>query len=105
MRIFHLCPNIPPGWIMALNIKDKETERLAAEVAALAGETKTQAVRTALSERRQRLVVRVVRRDRSADILRFLRSEVWPSIPKSLLGKRVTRAERERTLGYGREGV
>ena len=38
---------------MALNIKDPETERLASEVAKLAGETKTQAVRTALTERKE----------------------------------------------------
>ncbi|MCA1672325.1 MAG: type II toxin-antitoxin system VapB family antitoxin, partial [Actinobacteria bacterium] len=40
---------------MALNIKDPETERLATEVAALAGETKTAAVRVALRERLERL--------------------------------------------------
>lgn len=33
---------------MALNIKDAETERLAAEVAALAAETKTRAINVAL---------------------------------------------------------
>lgn len=33
---------------MALNIKDPETERLAAEVAAITGQTKTGAVRYAL---------------------------------------------------------
>ena len=31
---------------MALNIKDPETERLAAEVAAITGESKTRAVRS-----------------------------------------------------------
>ncbi len=40
---------------MALNIKNAETERLAAEVAELAGESKTQAVTVALRERRDRL--------------------------------------------------
>ena len=40
---------------MALNIKDPETERLATEVAAMAQETKTGAVRQALRERRDRL--------------------------------------------------
>jgi uncharacterized protein with PIN domain len=33
---------------MALNIKDRETEKLAAEVAAMAGESKTRAVKVAL---------------------------------------------------------
>ncbi len=40
---------------MALNIKDRETEKLAAEVAAITGESKTRAVRIALEERKQRL--------------------------------------------------
>lgn len=40
---------------MTLTLKDKETDRLAREVAALTGETLTQAVRTALAERRERL--------------------------------------------------
>jgi len=90
---------------MALNIKDPETERLAKEVATLAGETKTQAVRTALAERRERLSLRVVRRNRAEELLRFLKSEVWPTLPKSLLGKRITKRERERILGYGPDGV
>ena len=36
---------------MALNIRNKETERLAAALAAETGETKTEAVRKALEER------------------------------------------------------
>lgn len=40
---------------MALNIKDSDAERLAAEVAALADETKTGAIKVALQERQQRL--------------------------------------------------
>ena len=39
---------------MALSLKDKETDRLAREVAALTGETLTDAVRTALAERLER---------------------------------------------------
>jgi antitoxin VapB len=39
---------------MALSLKDKETDRLAREVASLTGETLTDAVRTALAERLQR---------------------------------------------------
>jgi len=44
---------------MALNIRNPEAEQLAAEVAALTGETKTEAVARALRERLVRL-----RRDR-----------------------------------------
>jgi len=90
---------------MALNIKDPEAERLAAEVATLAGETKTQAVRTALAERKQRLAFHVVRKDRTAELLRFLESEIWPRVPKRVLGKRIGKRERERILGYGPHGV
>lgn len=90
---------------MALNIKDAETERLAAEVAALAGETKTRAVNVALSERKERLARRVVRRDRASRLRRFLEEEAWPQVPPDVLGKPLSRAEREAILGYGAEGV
>jgi antitoxin VapB len=39
---------------VALSLKDKETDRLAREVAALTGETLTDAVRQALAERLER---------------------------------------------------
>ena len=39
---------------MALSLKDPETDRLAREVSKLTGESLTQAVRTALSERLER---------------------------------------------------
>ena len=44
---------------MALNIKNSEVERLATEVAAMMGETKTEAIRRALLERRRRLEFQV----------------------------------------------
>jgi len=90
---------------MALNIKDAETERLAAEVANLAGETKTRAVKVALEERRQRLALRGARPVRSEALRRFLEEEVWPQVPADVLGKPLSRAEREAILGYGPEGV
>jgi len=90
---------------MTLNIKDRETERLAAEVAAMAGESKTLAVKTALLERKQRLVVRVARRDRAQELRRFLVQEAWPQVSRGILGKRMTRNERGAILGYGAEGL
>jgi antitoxin VapB len=90
---------------MALNIKDAETERLADEVAELTGETKTRAVKVALDERLRRLRRRVVRRDRAETLRRLLEDEIWPQIPKDVLGKPVTKEEREAILGYGPEGV
>lgn len=90
---------------MALNIKNSEVERLAGEVATLAGESKTQAIRRALEERKAKLELRGVRQNRRAELDRFLTSEVWSQIPKALVGKRLSRAEEERILGYGADGV
>jgi antitoxin VapB len=89
----------------AMNIKDAEAERLAAEVAALAGESKTQAVRVALRERHERLLASADRRRRGDRIRRFLTEEAWPQVPTNVLGVPVTRAEREAILGYGPGGA
>lgn len=43
------------GWIMALNIKNPETHKLAEELARRTGENLTQAVTTAVRERLQRV--------------------------------------------------
>ena len=90
---------------MALNIKNKEVERLASEVSEITGETKTEAIRKALRERRDRLSYRIVRRDREADLRRFLEREIWPSIPAELRGRSISREDLDRILGYGPEGV
>ena len=90
---------------MALNIKDRETQRLAAEVAALAGETKTQAIKVALQERKARLAVRGRVHDRHAHFVRFLETEVWPQVPRRTLGRRTPKPEREQILGFGPEGL
>ncbi len=89
---------------MALNIKDPETVRLATEVAAMTGESKTGAIRSALADRKERLAYGTTKRDRLKDLRRLLEEEIWPSIPKSVLGKKLTKKERERILGYGKEG-
>jgi antitoxin VapB len=89
---------------MALNIKNAAVERLAAEVARLTGESKTEAIRRALDERRNRLRKRSPG-DRRARVLKFLQKKVWPTLPKSQVGRRLTRAEEDEILGYGPEGV
>jgi antitoxin VapB len=71
----------------------------------MTGESKAKAVKIALQERRERLKFRVVRRDRAQDLRRFLAEEVWPQVPRAVLGKRMTRREREAILGYGPHGV
>jgi antitoxin VapB len=88
---------------MAMNIKDPEAERLAAEVAELAGESKTAAVRQALRERRDRLTAD--RDKRAQNFRRFLEEEIWPHVPPEVRGKPITKAEREEILGYGPDGV
>jgi antitoxin VapB len=90
---------------MALNIKDPLTERLAAEVAELAHETKTHAVRTALQERKERLQAASRHQRRAERLHRFLAEEAWPQVPAEMLGKPVSKDEREAILGYGPEGV
>lgn len=90
---------------MALNIKNAETERLAAEVAALAAETKTRAINVALQERKARLIAARTTTDRGERLHRFLTEEAWPQIPTEILGTMLTKTERENILGYGTEGV
>lgn len=90
---------------MAMNIKDPETERLAAEVAELTGESKTAAVRNALRERRDQLVAKRDAERRGEDFVRFLREEIWPQISPEHRGKRITKEEIEEILGYGPDGV
>jgi antitoxin VapB len=90
---------------MALNIKNEEVERLVEEVARLSGENKTTAVKRALAERRERLVLRVADTDRVSRLRRFLEGEVWPRVPKDQLGKTLSREEEDAILGYGPEGV
>lgn len=91
---------------MALNIKDALTEQLAAEVAELAGETKTGAVRQALAERRERLLAEREAEDRASRLQRVLEDEIWPLLSPEVLDRPpLNKAEREEILGYGPEGV
>jgi antitoxin VapB len=90
---------------MALNIKNPQVEQLAEEIAGMTGESKTEAIRQALLDRRDRLRYRFASVDRAEQIQSFLEREVWSRVPKHMLGKKVTKAEREEILGYGPEGV
>lgn len=89
---------------MALNIKNSTVERLAGEVALLTGETKTEAIRKALEDRKRRLVA-VPAGDRKAAVLSFLKKRVWNGVPKEEKGRVLTRTEEDAILGYGPEGV
>ena len=84
---------------MALNIKNAEVERLAGEVARLANETKTEAVRRALQERKERLQVQRPEKKSRQQLEHWLRTEVWPKIPPDGLGRRISKEEEEEILG------
>jgi antitoxin VapB len=89
---------------MALNIKNPEVERLAAEVARLARESKTEAIRRALLDRKQRLTIQGTHADRAQRLRAFLENEVWPQIPPDVFGRPIPKEEEEEILGYGPEG-
>lgn len=57
---------------MALNIKDPVTDALARELAAQTGESITEAIRVAMSERLTRLRRRASLAARTADLQRFI---------------------------------
>jgi antitoxin VapB len=93
------------NYTMALNIKDPETVRLAAEVASLAGESKTKAVRQALAERKQRLLLEKGGGTVADRLTEWLEREVWPTLPPGVRGSSITKEEEEDILGFGPDGV
>jgi antitoxin VapB len=89
---------------MALNLKNSAVERLASEVARLTGESKTEAIRRALEERRRRLKGPSIEQRRTR-VLGLLEKKVWPTLPEGERGRRLTRAEEDDLLGFGPDGV
>lgn len=90
---------------MALTIKNAEVERLATEVARLTGESKTQAVKVALEERRRRLTSGIDHEARVAEAMEWLEREVWSHVPPELRGQPHDSARDDEILGYGPDGV
>lgn len=89
---------------MALNIKDPVTEQLAARVAELAHENKTQAIRTALAQRLERLEASRSGTWGRHRLAEFMATQVWPALPQEQLGRPVSGEEEAAVLGYGVEG-
>lgn len=89
---------------MAMTI-DPETERLAAEIAELTGDSRAEVVRKALEEKRQRLAPAADPEALVARWRRYLEEKVWPNVRPEFRGRRVSKEEREEILGYGPEGV
>jgi len=87
---------------MPLNIKNAEVEQLAREVARMAQETKTEAIRRALMECRARLQARAGGGRKS--LRQYMEQNVWPLVPAAELGRVLSREEEDHILGYGPEG-
>jgi antitoxin VapB len=89
---------------MPINISNSSVEKLLDEITQLTGESRTEAVRKALEERRHRLARQATAHD-AGELLTFLQNEVWSQIPAAQSGVRLTKEEEERILGYGEQGV
>ena len=76
---------------MGLNIKNAEVEKLAAEVAAMTGETKTEAIRKALLERKEHLST--PQRKRMDGVREWLERDVWPHVKPEFRDKPMTKAD------------
>lgn len=90
---------------MALRLENPAVELLAQEVADLTGETPTEAVQTALEERKARLRILRLPKRKPGDAFRFFEREVWPLVPPDLLDKGIRQEEQDEILGYGPGGV
>jgi antitoxin VapB len=90
---------------VALNIKNPEVERLAEEVSGLANESKTEAIRRALKERKARLTAVQGDPRTKERFIEFFERSIWPNFPAEFLGKTLEKREREKILGYRPDGV
>jgi antitoxin VapB len=88
---------------MALNIKNAEVESLAEELARLTNTSKTEAIRQALLERRERVSAISPEVNRPELLRRFMELRIWPRIP-AYASRRWTKEEEETALGYGDHG-
>ena len=88
---------------MALNVKNPEVEKLAQELALLSGTSKTEAIRQALIEKKQRMQL-YLRRDPKQSAMQFLHDRMWPTLPHGA-SRILSREEEEAILGYGPDGA
>lgn len=85
-----------------MSIKNTEVEQLAGDLSRLTGSSKTEAIRQALREKKDRLAAHG-ESDRGKRLLSFLETRVWPTLPRGA-SRRWSKAEEERALGYGKHG-
>ena len=87
---------------MPMSIKNPEVERLAEELSRITKSSKTEVIRQALREKKERLEVAGSAAHRQR-LLAFLQNRVWPKLPKGA-SRRWTREKEERLVGYGKHG-
>ena len=87
---------------MPMSIKNPEVERLAEELSRITKSSKTEVIRQALREKKERLEVAGSGAHRER-LLAFLQNRVWPKLPKGA-SRRWTREQEERLVGYGKHG-
>ena len=87
---------------MPMSIKNPEVEQLAEQLSRLTRSSKTEVIRQALREKKERLTAHG-EAYRAKRLLAFLETRVWPSLPRGA-SRRWTKAEEERALGYGKHG-
>ena len=85
-----------------MSIKNPEVEQLAEELSRAAKTSKTEVIRQALREKKERMQA-VGEGDRTERIRTYLETRVWPHLKKGA-SRRWTKAEEERALGYGKHG-
>jgi antitoxin VapB len=85
-----------------MSIKNPEVERLAEELSRVTKSSKTEVIRRALREKKERLEVAGSAAHRQR-LLAFLENRVWPKLPKGA-SRRWTREQEERLVGYGKRG-
>jgi antitoxin VapB len=86
---------------VAIHIKNPAVTRLAAELASLTGDSKTEAIRKALEEKMARLSIIAARRARSAELARILGREVCTLARAGGRKRILTPAEVQELLAYG----
>ncbi len=87
---------------MALNIKNKEVEKIAEEVSKMTGKSMTGAVLVALQQYKERLSGRAVRKRRLRSVVEFLEEEVWATASVNVKHQKMADDE---LLGYGKGGA
>jgi antitoxin VapB len=97
LTAFHPSANVT---FVALNIKNREAEALAAEVARLSGTTLTGAVIEALREQKKRLEARGETSSRAAAARAFLERAVWSKRRPRRRGP-----SEDELLGFGDSGA